>query len=239
MYHFIVNTIGTIDDLIEKKEKVNKLIDAYLLKYINKTINENSCKEISLSEIATIKNGYAFKPSDYLLDDKLNEKLEVLKMGHIDKFGGLKINPKKDYVEFNPKYNKWILNKNDIVLGMTDMKDNVVILGVPAIIDESNKYVLNQRVAQIIVDDSKINSLVVYYQMRTNEYINELRKYANSGVQVNLTTESIKNSKIKLFKFDMINENKIKLLYEIFINNRSQIKKLSLLKTLYLNKYFS
>ncbi len=161
-------------------------------------------------------------------------------MGHIDQKGGLKNDPKKDYVEYNTKYEKWILNENDIVMGMTDMKDKVVILGVPAIIDYSNKYVLNQRVARIIPQKSLIHPLILYYQMRDSLFINELRKYANSGVQVNLSTDAIKKMNIKLpeqsVQLELINI--IEPIFSQFKDNNKSISSLKLLKKYYLDKYF-
>jgi len=46
-------------------------------------------------------------------------------------------------------------------MAMTDMKDSRGILGHPAMIDTSNKYVLNQRVARIYLEN--FNNLVTNY----------------------------------------------------------------------------
>ena len=224
--------------MIDKLSKLNDKIDKFLLKFVNLIVSDFKCQK-KLFECSKIQNGYAFKPTQYL--DNLNEhSLEVLKMGHININGGLKIEPKKDYVENDKKFSKWILNKYDIVLGMTDMKDKVIILGVPALIDESNKYVLNQRVARISIDSNIVHPLLVYYQMRDQVFIDELRKYANSGVQVNLTTDSIKNMEIKI-PDNLINNylnNKIENIYNIYENNRKKIRLLKECKNKLLKKFF-
>lgn len=160
-------------------------------------IQQNDWQEVKLGDIAEVQNGYSFKSGDYV--GFTSNELEVLKMGHIERGGGLRENPKKDYVPRNEKLKRWMLNKNDIVLAMTDMKDNVVILGVPALIDKDDHYVLNQRVARLKLNSNKeVDIHFLYNYLKWDDFLNTLRSKANSGVQVNLTTEAIKNSPILL-----------------------------------------
>ena len=150
-------------------------------------------QEYTIEQIAIVQNGYAFKSDEYV--SNFEGALEVLKMGHIERGGGLRKSPKKDFVPRSEKLKKWILDKDDIVMAMTDMKDNVVILGVPALIDKSNHYVLNQRVARIIVKDRNlININFLFNYLKWEEFLFTLQSKASSGVQVNLSTETIKNS---------------------------------------------
>lgn len=81
---------------------------------------------------------------------------------------------------------------------MTDMKDNMGILGHPAMIDKSNKYVLNQRVARIYLvnQDNLLSNYLLYLQLSSKEAIESLQSLANGGVQVNLSTEAIKSVSI-------------------------------------------
>ena len=159
-------------------------------------------KEYKVGDIFNIQNGYAFKSGEFV--DYSEDTYEVLKIGHIEVGGGLRSDPKRTFVKRESKYLKWVLEKNDIVMGMTDMKSNVVILGIPALIDKSDKYVLNQRVARLSLKDSQsFDIYFCYYQMQWKEYISELRKTANSGVQVNLTTSGISNSLLFVPDFEI------------------------------------
>ncbi len=81
-------------------------------------------------------------------------------------------------------------------MAMTDMKDNVVILGVPALVDKENHYALNQRVARIYLKNTNVlaSQYLLYLYLKNPIFIKELQSQANSGVQVNLTTQSIKDS---------------------------------------------
>ena len=151
-------------------------------------------KTYTVGDIYNVQNGYAFRSGDFY-DDATVSSYEVLKIGHIEIGGGLRQTPKRNYVDRLPKYAKWVLNKGDIVMGMTDMKSNIQILGVPAMVDISDHYALNQRVGRLSIKDPYIfDNDFFYFQMRSNTFLEELRKKANSGVQVNLTTEAIKST---------------------------------------------
>ena len=159
--------------------------------------NSNQWQEYKLGELTEVQNGYSFQSGEF--QKYRPDFLEVLKMGHIEPGGGLRTLPKKDYMPREHRFEKHILSKNDIVLAMTDMKDNMCILGHPAIIDLDNHYVLNQRVGRITVKDkNKIDCHFLFYQMRSSDFISELQSRANSGVQVNLTTSAIKESVVLL-----------------------------------------
>lgn len=153
-------------------------------------------KEYPLGEICSVQNGYSFKSGEFL--PFAPGRLEVVKMGHIQPGGGLRKNPRRDYVKRDARLEKWVLDKGDIILAMTDMKDNVVILGVPALIDKDDQYVLNQRVARLkVLDSKKIDLVFLFNHLKWREFLLELRSKANSGVQVNLTTDAIKTSIIR------------------------------------------
>ena len=195
----IAEVLSSLDDKIDLLHRQNKTLEELAQTLFREWFIEEAkddwevCK---LEDIAVIQNGFAFSSKHYVSYKK--EHLEVLKMGHIERGGGLKSNPKKDFIPREEKLKKWVLNKDDIVMAMTDMKDNVVILGVPAIIDKSDKYVLNQRVARIYLKSNEklLNNYLLYIQLKDPDFIALLQSKANSGVQVNLSTQSIKDSDI-------------------------------------------
>ncbi len=199
----IAEVLSSLDDKIDLLHRQNKTLEAMAEAMFRQWFVE-PCKdglpegwEISkLSEIAEIQNGYSFSSKNYIEYGK--NVLEVLKMGHIEKKGGLRANPKKNYVLISYKLSKFILNKHDIVMAMTDMKDNVAILGVPAIVDKNNHYVLNQRVARISLKNKKklLHSFLLYVQLKDSKNIQLLQTKAHGGVQVNLSTQAIKDIEI-------------------------------------------
>lgn len=155
-----------------------------------------------LEDVVDFFNGYAFKSSE-LLDapDSNNECYHVFKQGHINRGGGFNISgtkswfPKKD----SEKLSRYVLRKGDILMAMTDMKNNVAILGNTAVMEMDDTYILNQRVALLRANGTfGIEYPFVYLLTNSIDFISDLRSRANSGVQVNLSATEIKNSKLMI-----------------------------------------
>lgn len=155
-----------------------------------------------LEDVVDFFNGYAFKGSE-LLDapDPNNECYHVFKQGHINRGGGFNISgtkswfPKKD----SEKLSRYVLRKGDILMAMTDMKNNVAILGNTAVMEMDDTYILNQRVALLRANGTfGIEYPFVYLLTNSIDFISDLRSRANSGVQVNLSATEIKNSKLMI-----------------------------------------
>jgi type I restriction enzyme S subunit len=244
----IADVLSSLDDKIDLLHRQNKTLEAMAEALFRQWFVE-PCKDglpegwniANLSDVAEVQNGYSFSSKDFI--DYSENTFEVLKMGHIEKGGGLRANPKKDHVPRAEKLSKFILNKNDIVMAMTDMKDNVVILGVPALIDKNNHYVLNQRVARIFLRTNKVllNNYLLYIQLKDPENIAILQSKANSGVQVNLTTQTIKDIQIIIPPTDFQKDN-TPVLAEIYQKkeaNRSQIRTLEKMRNTLLPKLMS
>lgn len=151
-----------------------------------------------LDSLITFSNGYAFS-SKQLLDNEEEDCLHVFKMGHIRKGGGLKSNGTKSWIRKSDciGLDKYILKVGDILMSMTDMKDNMTILGHTALMNENHKYIVNQRVGLLRIKNN-VNIGYPFIFMLTNsfDFIERLRSQANSGVQVNLSTDAIKSSKV-------------------------------------------
>jgi len=242
--HAIASVLSSLDDKIDLLHRQNQTLEQMAETLFRQWFVEEAdegWEVVQLQDIAEVKNGFAFSSKSYV--DFSPEHLEVLKMGHIKKGGGLRTDPKRDYAPREERLERYILDKGDIVIAMTDMKDNVVILGVPAMIDESDRYVLNQRVARIYLKnrDSLINEYLLYVQLKDPDFIAELQSKANSGVQVNLSTASIKESEILIPPMELQQEkgNSITDLYLKKEYNDKQIKSLTKLRDTLLPKLMS
>lgn len=156
-------------------------------------------KEYTLEELCDFQNGFAFKNSDYV--DSSENTNEVFRMGYINRGGGFKEDTTPVFVPKNyPKnLDKFILKPNDITIAMTDMKNSMALLGYCARISHNNRFVLNQRVGRIrVVRNDILNPIYLYYYLNSSKQIDYLRANANSGVQVNLSTDTIKKSILKI-----------------------------------------
>ena len=159
-------------------------------------------KEETLEEVIDFYNGYAFKSKELLDEpDPKNECYHVFKQGHINRGGGFNISGTKSWF---PKKNagklgRYVLRKGDILMAMTDMKNNVAILGNTAVMEMDDTYILNQRVA-LLRATGKYGIEYPFISLLTNsdDFVRDLRSRANSGVQVNLSATEIKKSKLMI-----------------------------------------
>ena len=184
-----------------------------------------------LEEIIEFINGYAFKSKD-LLNEPQKDTLKVFKMGDIKKGGGFNPSKTKSYFrkEDAKKLNKYILKNGDLLMCMTDMKDAISLLGHTALMIYDDEYIVNQRVG-LIRARNDINIGYPYLYLLTNEanFISDLRGRSNSGVQVNLSTDAIKQSEIVIAdeKTNLNFNNLVLPLFEKIKTNTEQIKSLS------------
>ena len=153
----------------------------------------------NLAEVCNFQNGFAFKNSEYV--EEGNGAVEVFRMGHILRGGGFNPDGKKVFVSKNQalKLGRYLLDKGDLLMSMTDMKSSMALLGHTARMPMSGQYLVNQRVGRITVKKPEVlDSDFLYYYSNSPEYIGWLRSHANSGVQVNLSTTAILESPIIL-----------------------------------------
>jgi len=147
-------------------------------------------------EVIEFINGYAFKSKD-LSKEPIDNAYKVFKMGDINKGGGFKPGKTKGYYpkSMSTKLNKYILKNGDLLMSMTDMKDAISLLGHTALMIYEDEYIVNQRVGLIRAqNDLNIQYPYLYLLTNNDDFIAGIRAAANSGVQVNLSTQGIKET---------------------------------------------
>lgn len=196
-----------------------------------------------LDDLIDFSNGYAFKSRELLKED-IGDCYHVFKMGHIKKGGGLNADGTKSYYEKSKsiKLKKYVLRVGDLLMCMTDMKSNVALLGHTALMNENNKYIVNQRVGLLRPKNNLgIDFPYLYILTNSNAFIEDLRSRANSGVQVNLSTSEIKTSKVLLppKEINIEFDNYAKAFFELIFKNEKENQALSKLRDVLLPKLMS
>ncbi|MEE9408004.1 MAG: restriction endonuclease subunit S [Polaribacter sp.] len=234
----IAKILTAFDDKIENLQAQNKTLETtaqtifkeWFGKYQIGDELPDGWRVGKLGEVIEFINGYAFKSKD-LLKEPTENTYKVFKMGDIKKGGGFNQNKTKSYFkrEDAMKLSKYILKNGDLLMSMTDMKDAISLLGHTALMIYDNEYIVNQRVGLIRVkNDINIDYPFLYLLTNDKHFIANLRGRANSGVQVNLSTQSIKESQFIIpnketnIKFDAI----AKPLFEKRKHNYIEIKTL-------------
>ncbi len=156
-------------------------------------------RKYRLEELCDFVNGFAFKSTDYV--ESTAEAIEVFRMGYIQRSGGFKEDDSRVFVlkAYPKNLDKYLLKAGDIAIAMTDMKDRVAILGNTAWIRDDNRFVLNQRVGLIRVRrEDLLDPRFLYFYTNWKPHVEHLRSRANRGVQVNLTTQTIKQAVLEI-----------------------------------------
>lgn len=155
-------------------------------------------ERVKLEKICDLKNGYAFKSSDYIdKSNTLNFRMSNIKPGGIS---DIAYNPRYLPDSFAVKHKEFLLQQNDLVVAMTDLANDPKILGIPTIVKaDGRNLLLNQRVGKIInKDESKISLnylAIALMDDRIREYYKTL---GGGGLQVNISKQDILSVEITL-----------------------------------------
>ena len=122
---------------------------------------------------------------------------------------------------------------------MTDMKNSTSpLLGHTALMNVDNEYIVNQRVGLIRCKNEITDYPYVYTMSNLENFLKDIRSRANSGVQVNLSTKGICETKIVIpdkMILDKFNEFATPL-YETMFKNQKENRVLEQLRDTLLPK---
>ena len=179
---------------------------------------------VELNKICDLKNGYAFKSSDYVeSSNTLNCRMSNIRpQGYFD-------------VDYAPKYlpdayaetfKDYLLEDGDLVIAMTDMANDPKILGVPTIVETHGKsMLLNQRVGKLeIIAPELIHVPFLQYSLNRKSVKKYYTKFAGGGLQLNVGKKQILSVKIPLPPLDQ--QKKIAAILDIADNYRQKTKAL-------------
>ena len=212
----IVNTIGTIDDLIETKEqeytqKLNLLLTLFC-SFESKTHSK-------FGEVFETYNGGTFQSKNYVTFS--NNKLITIK--NVDDKG---FNTESvSFLDDEYADNRFLLEIGDIVLTMTGN------IGRTGIVDEKNCF-LNQRVLKI---KCKYKSYLLAYLIK---YKNEIIQLGKGTAQLNLSLEDLKQLTVKNSIEEIKKFERYDSIYNSLVNLKLIIKKAKEIKQQLLQKYF-
>ena len=244
----IVDGYKAITERIALKQKINDNLEAqaqalFTSWFVNfepfdhsndedgKALPPDNWENGTLGSCIDFLNGYAFK-SDDLLDEPTDNCYDVFKMGNIKKGGGLNYDGTKSWIEreFCIGLERFVLRTGDILMSMTDMKENVALLGHTALMDIENKYIVNQRVGLLRPNGYlSISPYQIYLLTNNPAFLRELRRHAHIGVQVNLSKEDIVNSRL-IYAPKEVNvnfENLVRPIFKAISLNNAEILKLN------------
>lgn len=191
-------------------------------RYYNNIYNSTFYNNSTIDDEFIIINGV----SSEKMFTKKETKYKVISIGNFST--RYKYVENGNYIDSNNKlFNKnFIPIKNDLVMILNNKTQSLDILGKVILIDENDKYYINQRT--MILRSKNNNGLKWYYIFKNIIFRRQIKKIANSGNQ-----SYINISDVKLLFLPNINDinNKYFWLMEFIDKNQTYIlKKINLLK---------
>lgn len=177
----------------------------------------------NFGSVISFSNGYGWDSKD-MLENSKPDTYKVFKMGNIKIGGGINKEKTKSWIlkEKCSGLEQFLSKKGDVLMCMTDMKSSEnPLLGHTALIDRDDEFVINQRVG-LIRCDKEIKWPYIYTMTNLPFFISDIRSKAHSGVQVNLTTSGICDTKVLIPDEETLNEfyKKVTPMYEkMFVLN--------------------
>ena len=182
----------------EKNSKQNKIkeLEEYIQNKIKDITDNEECDEVELGGVCELKDGYDFYRDE--MDDRKqyieNENLPLLKIGCDDI---------SDYIKINKKYDKYIVNKGDIVIGTKGTCGKIRRINI-------NKAYHKHGLLKLI--ESKINKNYLYYYLLLLLDDVTIERMSNKSVLCNMKKEKLLKMKLLIPK----NKQHIKDLEPIF-----------------------
>lgn len=159
-------------------------------------IKENKDWEyITLGELFRIKHGFAFK-GEFFAE---SGNYVLLTPGNFKEEGGLQLKDEKEKYYTGIFPDSYLLEKGDLLVVLTDLKQTAPILGSAAFIPESNIFLHNQRLGKIInLDESKANINLLFYLFNYDPVRGQIKGSATGSTVRHTSPERIYEVKVNL-----------------------------------------
>jgi type I restriction enzyme S subunit len=203
------------DKMNSNKSKINEL-EVKVKNRIKEICDNEDCDEVELQSICQLKDGYDFYRNE--MDDRKKyikeENLPLLKIGS-DEIS--------DYIKINKKYNNFIVNKNDIIIGTK---------GTCGKIRKNITEKAYHKHGLLKFNNFTINKEYIYYYLL--DLLNDelIEKMSNKSVLSNMKKGNLEKLKIKIPKNKKLIQNlestfqKIETLQNEMIEEETQYKQL-------------
>jgi type I restriction enzyme S subunit len=152
-------------------------------------------RRAALGEILHVKHGFAFKgehfssSGDYL----------ILTPGHFEVGGGMKFREGSEKFYRSGFPPEFLLTEGDLLVVMTDLKQDAPILGSPAFVPSSNRFLHNQRLGKItVLDPSRCDVEFLYYLLIADATRAQIRASATGATVRHTAPERIYRVQVSL-----------------------------------------
>ena len=150
--------------------------------------------EVEVGDLCRIKHGHAFK-GEFFEDDGC---FLVLSPGNFLATGGLQLRDGKETFYSGEFSNEYLLEEGDLVIAMTDLKQEAPILGSVLRIPESGRFLHNQRLGLVQDIADEVDPDFLYYLLNDQSVRWWLRATATGSTVRHTAPERIYRAKVRL-----------------------------------------
>jgi len=156
-------------------------------------------KEVKLGKVITVINGYAFKSTDFLDNEKPNT-LPIIKIKNVAN-GDVNLDGVHHHY-YSENLKKYVVENNDILISLTGNHPELEtqVVGLVSKFKLDKKAFLNQRVAKLLSNNLKeLNNEYLYYFLKnkdTHQYL--ASQSSGSANQANISKADIENIPVLL-----------------------------------------
>ncbi len=159
------------------------------------SLNDRRWQLTTLGSHFRIKHGFAFK-GKFFSD---SGPYVLLTPGNFREEGGLKLKGEKEKYYTSDFPLEFLLERGDLLVAMTDLKQDAPILGSAAFITENESFLHNQRLGKIIdLDEEKIDKHFLFYLFNTANVREQIKASATGSTVRHTAPDRIYSVKIEL-----------------------------------------
>ena len=225
----LAELLWAMDEVIEVEKRLIEHIDNFILCLQNKIWESN--KACPFGDKFDLLGGFAFKSNEFVSDGIPVVKIKDI----IEQTNTVAINEITDFIkeESLNTNQKYVIKKDDILIGLTGAKSGSGYVGKIGIIDSDIDFpiLLNQRVAKII-SNCKYNNSLNRLIFTSYKFLKDVWNRSNEGAQANISTTDLKKCQIPDVFEDVEYYNKT----AEFIYNSKEVSESKLLSSQSLQK---
>ena len=208
--NFLDNKTALIDKAIALKEKQIELFKERRQILIHRAVTRGLNPDVKLKDsgvqwIGEIPEGWEVKRLKYFVDiqggfafnstDFKDEGVQIIKIANTY-MNELCLDRQPTFVDYSflVSHSQWVISKGDILISLTGTlgkKD----YGFAILIDNDEKFLLNQRVAKISVKEN-VEAEYILHILQSEMYLNQLYMLPAGTKQANLSNNNILNIKV-------------------------------------------
>ena len=160
-------------------------------RYKESIIANTDYEMVGVGDVSHFIGGYAFKSSDLTKIKRTDSQKAVVKIGNVKMNGEISISDIQ-FHDYEERFEKYIINKNDILIAMTGATVGKVAMS------SYDDLLLNQRVGLVRAKSKVISQNFIYNLLHSDRFYSFCQRTADGGAQGNISPKMINEYQIPL-----------------------------------------